>query len=205
MYTLKEAKEAYTYYARIPFLYNLFHRLPFLRGRAVSKLGLKPGDKVLDIACGTGLNFSHVLRKIGRKGSIIGVDYNKEMLKIAGKIAKQHKNIRLIQADASKLKLKRNYFDAVISALGFSAIPDHKNALINAVKSLKPRKKLIMLEGKLFNFKPLNLIMPILRWNKSWDKNKDLIGDTKRLFPHSKIIAKQYNLGSLFILELTKY
>ncbi len=210
MHTLEDVEKAYSYYGKAPFFYALFSKLSFLgkslRKRAIGKLNLKQGYKVLDIACGTGLNFRHIEKVIGKKGEIVAVDYTKEMLKQAEKLVKKNNyhNIKLIKEDAAKIKLPKTYFDAVISTLGFSSIPDHKAALKNAVNSLKKGKKLVMLEGKLFTFRPLNMLMPILRWNKSWDKNKDLIKDVKELFPKKKIKIEEYNLGSNFILELVK-
>ena len=207
MHTLNDVEKAYSYYGKSPF-YNLFSKFSFLgkdlRKKAINKLNLKQGYKVLDIACGTGLNFKQIERVIGEKGEITAIDYSKEMLKQAKKLIKKnnYNNIKLIQADAANIKLPKNYFDAVISTLGFSSIPDHKSALRNAINSLKKGKKLVMLEGKLFNIKPLNMLMPLLRWNKSWDKHKTLIKDTKELFPNKKIKIQEYNLGSNFILEI---
>ena len=74
--------------------------------RAINKLALKPNYKVLDIACGTGLNFKHIEKAIGKKGKIIAVDYVDEMLKAAEKTRKRLKNIQIIQADASNCKFK---------------------------------------------------------------------------------------------------
>ena len=46
---------------------------------------LKTGDKVLVFCCGTGLDFPHILRRIGKDGHIVGVDFSAEMLSIAAK------------------------------------------------------------------------------------------------------------------------
>lgn len=199
---LKDVEKAYSYYAKSPFNFKFLGKN--LRKKAINKLNLKEGCKVLDIACGTGLNFKYIEKIIKNKGKIIAIDYSKEMLNIAKKLIKKnkYKNIKLIKADAANIKLKTN-FDAIISTLGFSSIPNHKKALITAINQLKKGKKLVILEGKPFNFKPLNIIMPILRWNKSWDKEKDIIKDVKELFPNKVIKIKEYNLGSNFILELT--
>src|SRR4051795_9803556 len=50
------------------------------RVRAVQALGLRPGDSVIDIACGTGLNFPAIEHVIGRDGRIVGVDLTDAML-----------------------------------------------------------------------------------------------------------------------------
>jgi len=206
MYTLKDVEKAYSYYGKSPF-YNLFSNifLNNLRRRAINKLDLKPNYKVLDIACGTGLNFKPIERRIGKQGSITAIDYSKDMLKKAKRLIKKnnYNNIKLIKADAANIELK-DHFDAVISTLGFSSIPNHKAALKTAVNSLKKGKKLVILDGKKFNLKPLNILLPILRWNRSWDKNKDIIKDTKTLFPNKHIKIEHFNLGSNFILELKK-
>jgi len=207
MYTLEDVDKAYTYYGKVPFIYNLFSNFfgKFLKQKAINKLDLKPGDRVLEIACGTGLNFKLIENIIGSKGEITAVDYTEQMLKHAKKLMqrKKWKNITLIKSDAANTMLKQNYFDAAISTLGFSSIPDHKKALKNTISSLKKGKKLVILDGKSFTFKPLNLLMPVLRWNKSWDRNKDLIKDTRHLFKNKEIKIEEYYIGSNFILELT--
>ncbi|MBW2989128.1 methyltransferase domain-containing protein [Candidatus Woesearchaeota archaeon] len=209
MYTLKDVEKAYSYYGKVPFFYNTFSRLSFfgkpLREKAIGLLGLKKGDKVLDIGCGTGLNFRIMEDMVGRDGSIVGVDYSKEMLHGAERLIRRKRwgNIKLIKGDAARIRLKQR-FDAVISVLGFSAVPDHRSALKNSLRVLKKGKKMVMLEGRLFRARHMNIIMPLLRWGRSWDKDKDLAGDIRKLFPGKKIKVEKYNLGSNLILELTK-
>src|SRR5258707_1401238 len=73
------------------------------RLRAVEALGLRPGDSVVEIACGTGLNFSLIDQVIGPGGRLVGVDLTDAMLAQA-----EHRietdgwtNISLVQADAA--------------------------------------------------------------------------------------------------------
>ena len=71
-------------------LYYLFgFREWAYRKRAVEKLKLKDGDTVVEIGCGTGLNFALIQKIIGENGKIIGVDITKEMLKEAEKRVKE--------------------------------------------------------------------------------------------------------------------
>ena len=54
-----------------------------LRLRTIEKINLKPGDCVLDVACGTGLSFQPILDKIGPTGKLIGIEVSPEMFSLA--------------------------------------------------------------------------------------------------------------------------
>src|SRR5215470_5962355 len=54
-----------------------------VRRRAVQSLRLAPGETVLDIACGTGLNLPSLSAGVGERGRVIGIDISSEMLEIA--------------------------------------------------------------------------------------------------------------------------
>src|SRR6516165_6760896 len=73
------------------------------RLRAVQALGLRAGDSVIDIACGTGLNFPLLEEVIGPGGRIVGVDLTDAMLARAqDRIATNGwSNVSLVQADAA--------------------------------------------------------------------------------------------------------
>ena len=75
--------------------------------RAFKESSLKKGDAVLVFCCGTGLDFPHILEKIGKEGKIVGVDFSSEMLAAATeKIHKNHwKNIELIEADITTFEI----------------------------------------------------------------------------------------------------
>ncbi|WP_411285641.1 class I SAM-dependent methyltransferase [Lapillicoccus sp.] len=53
------------------------------RERAIPALHLREGSRVLDIGCGTGLNFPRLLAAVGRSGQVVGVDHSGEMLEVA--------------------------------------------------------------------------------------------------------------------------
>jgi SAM-dependent methyltransferase len=78
-----------------------------VRRRAVEALELKPGDVVLDIACGTGLNFGALSSGVGADGRVIGVDISPEMLEIAqGRIdSAGWTNVELVNAAVEDAKL----------------------------------------------------------------------------------------------------
>src|SRR5438128_7937451 len=88
-------------YRRSARTYDLWTRFADrYRRRAIGSLGLTPGERVLDVACGTGANFSLLHAAIGETGEIVGVDLSPEMLAIAAERAQRSgfRNVRLIEA-----------------------------------------------------------------------------------------------------------
>ncbi len=100
-----------------------------LRRETIDSLDLHTGQKVLEIGCGTGRNFSMILERIGPEGRLLGVDYTAAMLDRARARIQRHgwKNVELIQADASTLDLECQ-FDAALSTLAIAVIPDSRSA-----------------------------------------------------------------------------
>ncbi|MBI2138474.1 class I SAM-dependent methyltransferase [Candidatus Woesearchaeota archaeon] len=201
-----EINQVYEFFGKNPLIYNATHRLEKLRKAATASLELNPRCSVLDIGCGTGLNFPYLYRIVGEKGKIVGIDLSGNMLLCAKKrIQTNHwKNIKLVFGDAAKARFKPNTFDGAIATISLSCVPDHLQAVANAFFSLKKGGKISIADGKQFSFKPLNLLMPLLRWNKSWDSSKNIIGDIKQAYPNSPFTLKEFALGSQFILTLTK-
>jgi len=134
---LKKVKKMYSFWGRFPSLYSAQDIITFLgraktiRSLAVKKMGLKRGDKTLEVACGSGRNFPYLVDAIGKDGFILGFDYSQEMLDASKQLSKQNEwsNIKLIQGDATQLKITEKNFDGVVSILGISAIPDWEKAL----------------------------------------------------------------------------
>lgn len=108
---------------------------------ALNESSLKQGDKVIVFCCGTGLDFSHIQKKIGETGKIVGLDFSADMLKIAQKRIKKKgwKNIELLEVDVTKTGDSiGNDFDGGVCTLGMSIIPEYIKAyenLLGAVKS----------------------------------------------------------------------
>jgi demethylmenaquinone methyltransferase/2-methoxy-6-polyprenyl-1,4-benzoquinol methylase len=202
MYNLKQVKEVYSVLGRYPFYYKLMSfGINKLRKKAIERLDLKKGDKVLEIACGTGLNFPLLEERVGRQGLIVGVDYVKDMVNASRKLIKNKgfKNITVIKKDAAKLNLNEK-FDAVLSITGISAMPDHINALKQVKKMLKKEGILVILDSKKPNNPFLNVLTNILKWSKSYDQKKDIIRDIKKMFGNVEI--KERLFGSVFIAKL---
>ena len=94
------------------------------RLRAVRALGLRPGDSVVDIACGTGLNFSLLEQAIGPEGRIVGVDLTDAMLAQAQDRIEANGwgNVTLVQADAAAFDFPAGV-DAILSTYALTQVP----------------------------------------------------------------------------------
>ena len=94
------------------------------RRRAVEALGLRPGDSVVDVACGTGLNFSLLEEAIGPQGRIVGVDLTDAMLDQAQARIETNgwSNVSLVQADAAEFDFPAGV-DAILSTYALTQVP----------------------------------------------------------------------------------
>lgn len=100
----------------------------------------KPGERILDIACGTGTS-TLPLAKTG--ATVVGVDFSPEMIAEAGR---KHPRIEFRQADAMKLPFGDDEFDAVTISFGLRNVQDPKQALAEMYRVLKPGGRLVVCE-----------------------------------------------------------
>ena len=101
---------------------------------------LRPGENILDIACGTGLVGFDALTLLGEKGRVTGTDISEKMVEKASRLATQkgEKRIRFERMDAEELSLEDNTFDAALCGLGLMYMPDPCKALKEMHRVLKP-------------------------------------------------------------------
>ena len=85
-----------------------YHQRTFVgdhyRRETVARLAPLPGEVILDIGCGTGLNFAAILDGIGPSGRLIGVELSRSMLDQARARIERHgwTNVELVQADVAQ-------------------------------------------------------------------------------------------------------
>ncbi|MFJ9637545.1 class I SAM-dependent methyltransferase [Streptomyces sp. NPDC101178] len=82
---------------------------------AVGRLGLRPGDTVLDAGCGTGRALPALRAVVGPRGTVLGVDLTPAMLEAAGRAGRAEIGT-LIRADVARLPLRGGSLDAVFGA-----------------------------------------------------------------------------------------
>jgi len=103
-------------------------------------LDLNRGEKVLDIAAGTGLVSFRAAESVGENGFVLGTDISEKMVAIANDIAreKRYRNIVFSRMDAEQLEIDEDSFDAAMCALGLMYVPDPLKALREMHRALKP-------------------------------------------------------------------
>ena len=119
------------------------------RLRAVQALGLRAGDSVIDIACGTGLNFPLIEELIGPGGRIIGVDLTDAMLAHAQDrmAANGWSNISLVQADAAEFGFPTQV-DAILSTYALTQVPECAEVIAHGAAALAGGGRWVVLDLK---------------------------------------------------------
>lgn len=166
----------------------------FNRKKAIELLNIHKQDKIIDLACGTGLNISLLLKKISSE-NILGIDYSEAMLK---KAREKYPNVKFIKRDVSAYKFSKKV-DKIISSYSLSIIDDWEKTIINAKNSLKDKGTFIILDFYKWNG-AIKIFYPIFKWylNKyGVDPEKNLESCLKENF--KKVEMKILNSGYNFI------
>lgn len=120
--------------------------------------GVRPGQKILDLAGGTGDLTAKFSRLVGDSGEVVLADINDSMLKV-GREKLRNKglvnNIRYVQANAEALPFPDNYFDLITIGFGLRNVTHKEQALASVYRALKPGGRLLVLEFS----KPTNIVM----------------------------------------------
>ncbi|MGO9995228.1 MAG: bifunctional demethylmenaquinone methyltransferase/2-methoxy-6-polyprenyl-1,4-benzoquinol methylase UbiE [Steroidobacteraceae bacterium] len=115
----------------------------------LSLTGLKPGQRALDVAGGTGDLALGMLRQVGKEGSVVLSDINPNMLEVgrdrlldAGFVG----NVECLVADAERLPFEDDSFDCLTIGFGLRNVTDKAAALRSMHRVLKPGGQLLVLE-----------------------------------------------------------
>ncbi len=117
------------------------------RKEAVKLLNLERGDLVVDIGCGTGLNFALMQEAIGPEGRIIGIDLTDAMLDQARLRVAEHgwKNVELVQRDAAQYEFPIQV-DGIIATFALTFVPECERVIQNGCQALAPGRQLVVLD-----------------------------------------------------------
>lgn len=124
-------------------------RMDWYRRLTVDALSLNAGDTVVDLACGTGLNFPYLEAAVGKAGRIIGVDLTDAMLiqaqkriNIAG-----WQNVELIQADLAEYSFPVG-IAGILSTFAITLVPEYGGVICRSAEALQSRGHLAVFDFK---------------------------------------------------------
>jgi len=179
-------------FAAISASYDLNNRLHSFgldqswRRSVVRAAGVKPGEAVLDVACGTGdltRLFGAGVRPSAPAGKVVGLDYTAEMLDIARtkRARTSDRGIEYLQGDAMRLPFADASFDVLSIAFGIRNVQSPALAIAEFFRVLRPDGRLAILEFD----RPRN---PLIRWGN------DLY--TKRIMPRTATLISRDRSGA---------
>ncbi len=131
-------KRAKRYNLSTSLIYNaLGFRVNHHRRIAAEQLGLRQGDTVVEIGCGTGANFPFLEKFVGKEGRIIGVDLSTDMLgKASERVRRQGwSNVTLENRDGASFTFPRPT-DGILSTFALTMIPEYDEVVRQGAEAL---------------------------------------------------------------------
>jgi SAM-dependent methyltransferase len=108
-------------------------------GAVADAAGIRTGNRVLDVGCGTGVLAREALRRVGQAGQVVGLDLNEGMLAVA---ARAEPKIEWRHGDAASLPFEDASFDVVVSQFALMYFLDRVVSLSQMWRTLAPGGRL---------------------------------------------------------------
>jgi demethylmenaquinone methyltransferase/2-methoxy-6-polyprenyl-1,4-benzoquinol methylase len=145
--------------------------------QAMELCALRPGERVLDVATGTGDLAFLEEAAVGPEGQVVGVDSCAAMLQVGRR--RQRGAIDFQEGDATDLRFPDALFDAVTISFGLRNVADRGQALREFRRVLRPGGRLMVLDFSTPNSKMLTVVhnlfyfvlMPTLGWAVAWHRD----------------------------------
>jgi phosphatidylethanolamine/phosphatidyl-N-methylethanolamine N-methyltransferase len=132
-------------YDKLAKVYDLIFGPTLHPGRlqAIQRMDIQPGERVLEVGVGTGINLSLYPKNC----SVSGIDFSGSMLEIAREraVRKDIQNVRLLQMDAADLKFADDSFDIVYAPYLISVVPDPVKVAQEMRRVCRPGGRIIFL------------------------------------------------------------
>jgi demethylmenaquinone methyltransferase/2-methoxy-6-polyprenyl-1,4-benzoquinol methylase len=154
-------------------LYRLIGlRMKAYRSLAVKLLHLKQGDCVIELGCGTGLNF--LIEQIGPEGRLVGVDLTPKMLECAQERVEHSgwKNVELVQSDIVEYDFPEG-INGILATGVFGYVAEYDSVIKAASQALVPGGRLVILDGKEPERLPSWLFKIVLRLGRPFGFSRD--------------------------------
>jgi demethylmenaquinone methyltransferase/2-methoxy-6-polyprenyl-1,4-benzoquinol methylase len=195
------------------FTANLYYLIGYpewkYRRWTIDRLNLERGDTVLEIGCGTGLNFGLVEDKIGPTGKLIGIDLTDAMLAQAHTRIEREgwDNVELIHQDAAMYEFPSN-LDGIYSTFALSLVPEAPEIIRRSAQSLKSAGHWSLLDFQIPGSWPEWLVSAMLFLIKPFTPTEDWI--TRKPWPEIQTamgnalrqpVKETYYLGITYLMS----
>lgn len=180
-------------------------RMKTYRSLAIKKLSPQRGDCVVELGCGTGLNFPFLIEQIGEDGRLIGVDLTQGMLEIAWERVEKSgwKNVELVQSDISVYDFPDDV-NGVLATGVFGYIAEYDRVIKAASKAILPGGHLVILDGKQPERLPQWLFKIVLRLGRPFGFTPEYFEvrpwESVKRYLNNIEIEKKYG-GMIYILS----
>ncbi len=150
--------------------------------KTIDQLALRPGDRVLDVCCGSGASAIPAAVAVGSTGQVLGIDLAESLLELARHKSEQQglQNIEFRYSDFENLGLPSESFDAIVCVFGIFFVPDMLAAVRELWRMVRPGGKLAITSWGDKVFEPANQSF----WNAIETERPDLV---KKFTPWDRI------------------
>ena len=180
-----------------------------IRAEAIEQAGLGSADTVLDLGCGTGVNFPMLREAVGPDGVVVGVDLSAAMLERARERVDEHawENVHLVEADATRPCVRPERFDAAVATTAVSATPDVAATVEHVYDALRPDAKFAIYELRLVQSGPARVLNPAIgtfyRAFGNWNTEEDVLTELEARFERTEVV-REYALGTNYVAVAEK-
>lgn len=213
--TKKEQEKAIEYYDSFSNVYDLSANWYYKKARqyAIKELHIEKGQTILNVPCGTGVNFKYFNEYLNGSGLIIGIDLSSGMLEQAKKKIKKNNwtNIKIELNDATKIDSNwlKNYskqnqpleIDSIFFDLGLSGFPDWEKIIDNAISILKPNGRIVILDWYL---KKNNALAKLIKWIGKGEVNRPIYQYLETKVSDFSVKENFGIVGGVFVCSGTK-